>query len=129
MSEPIRRRLVELMASGEHTAGMLEEVICTEFGVGRSAVQHHLRFLSRAEWTIIREEWPNHWHRLDPSVIPRMERAVFAYRRLWDRRVGWIDGEGDHYSRRPEKLADGKPVSRKGKRGRQYDPDTSWHVY
>lgn len=129
MAEPIRRRIVELLASGEETAGLIEEVICAEYGVGRSAVQHHLRYLVRVEWTIVRQDWRNHWHRLDPSVIPTLEKAVWRYRKLWDRRVGWIDGEGDHYSRTPQTIGAGKPVSRKGRRGRGHDPDTTWAVY
>jgi len=119
LAEPIRRRLVEILASGEHTAGDLEAVIMHEFGVGRSAVQHHLRMLVRDGWTIVREDWPNRWHRLRDDTIPRMEREVRRLRILWDRRIGTNGGVDP-----PDPFA--RLRTRKGRRGRRADPDDPW---
>ncbi len=55
LAEPIRRRIVEILASGEHFSGDIEAVIIHEFGVGRSAVQHHLAVFRR------------NWRGLDPD--------------------------------------------------------------
>ena len=76
MSEPIRRRIVDMLSSGEHQTYELEGVIILEFGVGRSAVQHHLRLLREHEWVIVRSEWSEHFYRLAPSTIPRLESEV-----------------------------------------------------
>ena len=119
LAEPIRRRIVEILASGEHTAGNLEEVITSEFGVGRSAAQHHLRVLRDCGWTLVRGDWPERWHRLDRRVIPRLELEVHALRRLWDQRIGWIDGGNPMAPDPPQH----PPLSKKGRRGRRYDPD------
>ena len=45
MAEPIRRRIVEILASGEHTSGEVCESIAAEFGVTRTAASKHLRIL------------------------------------------------------------------------------------
>lgn len=118
LAEPVRRRIVEILASGEHTAGDLEDVLTREFGIGRSAVQYHLRLLARDGWTIVREDWPNRWHRLREDVIPRFENEVRHFRALWDRRIGTIGGDPlEPFARAP---------SRKGRRGRGMDPDDPW---
>ena len=117
LAEPIRRRIFEILCSGEHTAGDLEAIIGHEFGVGRSAVQHHLRVLLAEGFTIVREDWPNRWHRLQESAVPGLERAVRHYRYRWDRRIGWVGG------------VDPLPpfrISKKGRRGRGTDPDDPW---
>jgi len=41
MAQPIRRRIVEILASGEHFAGNIDAIIINEFGVRRSAVQRN----------------------------------------------------------------------------------------
>jgi DNA-binding transcriptional ArsR family regulator len=124
LAQPMRRRIVEVLASGEHTAGTLEEIGMTEFGVGRSAVQHHLAYLRRIDWIIGREEETTHWYRLDPSVVRKIEREVKRLRRLWDRRIGWMEDTD------PLPGPDGKPrlVSKKGRRGRGVDPDDPWFL-
>ncbi|HET8780123.1 MAG TPA: metalloregulator ArsR/SmtB family transcription factor [Agromyces sp.] len=44
-AEPVRRRIIEVLAVGEHPVGILNDVIAVEFSVSRSAVSHHLRIL------------------------------------------------------------------------------------
>ncbi len=48
MAEPVRRRIVDILASGEHTSGQLAEVIGVEFRISRTAVSKHLRVLRDA---------------------------------------------------------------------------------
>ncbi|MGV8896730.1 MAG: ArsR/SmtB family transcription factor [Rhodoglobus sp.] len=121
LAEPIRRRLVQILASGEHTAGELEGVITHEFGVGRTAVQHHLRLLLACGWTDTRDDWPNHWYHLKHGVVEHIEREVHDLRVLWDQRVGW-NGEG--------RAKFDPTASRKGRRGLGWDPDNIWlHVF
>lgn len=90
MSEPIRRRLVEVLASGEHTAGELCDVIQNEFGVTRSAVSRHLTILKENEWVIVRAEWCNRLYRLDDAAIVQLRREVRRLEKIWARRIGVI---------------------------------------
>lgn len=117
LAEPIRRRVVQILASGEHTTGEVEGVITHEFGVGRSAVQHHLRLLRDCGWIDSREDWPNRWHHLRHGVIEHIERATQELRALWDQRVGWNGEETTHFDPEP---------GRKGRRGHGWDPDNIW---
>jgi DNA-binding transcriptional ArsR family regulator len=43
LGDPVRRRILELLAGGERTAGRLTEVIREEFGITQAGVSQHLR--------------------------------------------------------------------------------------
>ena len=73
MSQPIRRRIVEVLASGEHTAGTLEQLIHVEFGVTRSTVGHHIAVLMRNGWLDVRSEGTEHHYKLEDDVIEQLE--------------------------------------------------------
>jgi DNA-binding transcriptional ArsR family regulator len=121
LAEPVRRRLVQILASGEHTPGELEGVVTLEFGIGRSAVQHHLRLLLKWGWTGSREDWPFNYHHLRHGVVEHIENEVSDLRVLWDQRVGWNGEDRTTFS------AD---AGRKGLRGHGRDPDDPWlHVF
>src|SRR5690606_26775453 len=47
LAHPVRRRVVEVLAVGEHSAGTLSEIAATEFGASRTAVAHHLAVLRK----------------------------------------------------------------------------------
>jgi len=48
LAEPVRHRIIEILATGEHTSGQLADVLHHEFGVGWPAVSRHLRVLREA---------------------------------------------------------------------------------
>ena len=48
LGDPVRRRILELLASGEHTSGEVVEVVGGEFGISQPAVSQHLRVLKEA---------------------------------------------------------------------------------
>ncbi len=126
LGEPIRSRIVEILASGEHQVGVIEEVVTGEFGVGRSAVQHHLRVLRDHEWVIVRAEETERHYRLDPRVIPRLEKQVRRLRKLWNRRIGWMDGVEPRLSRGRGESGKATGGSKRGLRGHGRDPDDPW---
>ena len=110
-----------MLASGEHFSGEIEAIVVHEFGVGRSAVQHHLAILRRLDWVIVREEWNQRGYRLDDRVVARLESEVRRIKRRWSRRIGWVGGVEP---RAPSK----RVLSRRGRRGRGIDPDDPWWV-
>lgn len=118
MAEPIRRRIVEVLASGEHYVGDLEQLITLEFGVGRAAVQHHLRVLREHEFVQTRDEWPYRSYRLDDDFVHMLSREAKRLKRRWAARIGW--------SVRTDPLAKPSLPSRRGYRGRGADPDDPW---
>ena len=119
MAQPIRRRIIEILASGEHSAGDIEGVIINEFGVGRSAVQRHLKLLREHGFVHVHDDdWPRHSYRLDDNFIGLLHHNANALLEKWRHRIGW-------------RLATDPDVgfeltSRRGFRGRETDPDDPW---
>lgn len=47
IGDPVRRRLLELLAEGERSAGELVAEIVREFGISQPAVSQHLKILRK----------------------------------------------------------------------------------
>jgi len=56
LAEPARRRILDILASGEHTAGQIADVVGYEFHISRTAVSKHLRHLRDARLVDVRGE-------------------------------------------------------------------------
>lgn len=137
LAEPARRRIIDILASGEHTAGELAEVVGGEFHISRTAVSKHLRVLRDAALADVRGDFQWRWWRISPDGIDLLESAVSDLRRKWDARAGW---DADEQCERDPLAAFARPVPRKGpgraprsgKRGRQStapiasEPDQGW---
>jgi len=137
MAEPARRRIIDILASGEHTAGELAAVIGEEFRISRTAVSKHLRILRDAGFVDVRADFQWRWYRLVPRGIDVLELAVADLRRKWELRAGW---DADLGRECDPLVGFARPVPRKGpgrgprrgRRGRQTtapmasEPDQGW---
>jgi DNA-binding transcriptional ArsR family regulator len=47
LGDPVRRRILELLATGELSSGAVVETIVAEFGITQAAVSQHLKVLRR----------------------------------------------------------------------------------
>lgn len=56
LGDPVRRRVLELLAEGELSSGSVREVIQDEFGISQPAVSQHLRVLPESGFTTVRAE-------------------------------------------------------------------------
>lgn len=95
MAQPIRRRIVEVLAVGDHTAGELCDVVTVEHGVSRTAVSHHLAALR--ERGVVRSDVDAADPRarryfLDSEFLMRLDDAVCELFELWDHRYGTAQG-------------------------------------
>lgn len=134
MAEPVRRRIVDILASGEHTSGQVAEVIGHEFRISRTAVSKHLRILRDAGFVDVRADLAWRWYRLTPQAIRILEVAVAELREKWQGRVGWdADAGGEHdplaqvlprVGPAVRRRGPGRPL-RRGKRGTQTDIETA----
>ncbi|KAA9105619.1 ArsR/SmtB family transcription factor [Microbacterium rhizomatis] len=97
MAEPVRRRIVDILASGEHTSGQIAEVVGLEFQISRSAASKHLRILYRSGFVDVREELNWRWYRLIPAGIDMLESAVFDLRGKLAGAVGWNEDRRQNF--------------------------------
>jgi DNA-binding transcriptional ArsR family regulator len=71
-AEPTRRRLLQLLASGERTVTEL----ASQFSVTRSAISQHLAILAEVSLVAARKQGRERYYRLDERGVLRL-RALF----------------------------------------------------
>ena len=106
LGDPVRRRLVELLADGERSAGQLAVAVGAEFGISQPAASRHLRVLREAG---VVESVPHGAVRLysvRPEAIDEVEDWARRTRRFWD---GHLDALGTEIARgaRERRRSDG----------------------
>ena len=87
LGDPVRRRILELLADGERAAGELGSVIQAEFGISQPAVSQHLRVLREHGFASVRAEGVRRLYAVDTAPLEEIDRWLGAYRDGWERRL------------------------------------------
>ena len=120
-AEPVRRRIIEVLAVGDHAVGTLNEVIMAEFAISRSAVSHHLRILRDEKVALVQpdEALPqSRLYRLDETFLERLDGAVGELYHLWDHRYGTVFHRAPIHPATASRAPRGHRAGSKGRRGR-----------
>lgn len=89
LADPTRRRIVELLADGERSAGD----IAAEFETSRPGVSRHLRVLREHGLVRSREQGQRRLYSLDPEPLAELDAWLARYRRFWTNRLDALDTE------------------------------------
>jgi DNA-binding transcriptional ArsR family regulator len=87
LADPTRRKIVELLARRERSAGEL----AGHFRVSRPAVSKHLRVLRQAGVVHVRGDAQKRIYRLEPNALGRAEGWLARHRRFWEERLDALD--------------------------------------
>ncbi|WP_350347884.1 metalloregulator ArsR/SmtB family transcription factor [Agromyces sp. G08B096] len=93
LGDPVRRRIVELLADGERSAGEVGEVVQREFGISQPGVSQHLRVLREAGFATVRAEGTRRLYALDPEPIAEAARWFTPFERFWEPRLDALGTE------------------------------------
>jgi DNA-binding transcriptional ArsR family regulator len=93
LGDPVRRRLVELLATQDQAAGAVSRIVEAEFGISQPAVARHLRVLREAGFVSARADGARRIYRLEEAVIDQLQSQVDRYRALWNQRLDALDTE------------------------------------
>jgi len=83
LGDPVRRRILDLLARGEATAGELAAVVRDEFGISQPAVSHHLRVLRENGFAAVRVDGARRLYRLRPDGFGDVDEWLDRFRRIW----------------------------------------------
>ena len=83
LGDPVRRRILELLADGEQAAGEVTAVIREEFGISQPAVSMHLRVLRESGLASVRVDGARRLYRLSPAPLREVDAWLERYRRFW----------------------------------------------
>lgn len=93
LGDPVRRRILELLAGDEMSAGEVVRVIDGEFGISQPAVSQHLKVLRESGFAGVRVEGARRMYTLDPSPLRSVDEWLDPFRRFWEPRLAALATE------------------------------------
>jgi DNA-binding transcriptional ArsR family regulator len=89
IADPTRRRIVELLAVRDRTAGELVE----EFNLSAPAISQHLNILRESGLILTRAEGQSRIQSLNPDGFDDLEAWLEKTRSVWSRRLDALERE------------------------------------
>lgn len=89
IADPTRRRIVELLAQGDRTAGELVD----EFDLSAPAISQHLNVLREAGLVTTRAEGQRRIQALNPAGFDELEAWLERTRSFWSQRLDALERE------------------------------------
>jgi DNA-binding transcriptional ArsR family regulator len=93
LGDPVRRRILELLADGEMPSGAVVERIHDEFGISQPGVSQHLRVLRENGLATVRAEGTRRLYAVDAEGLREVDVWVGRFRRLWEQRLDALSTE------------------------------------
>ena len=87
LGDPVRRRILELLADGEQTSGAITAVIRAEFGISQPAVSQHLRVLREHGFALVRAEGTRRLYTVDPVPLREVDVWLERFRGFWSQHL------------------------------------------
>ena len=93
LGDPVRRRILELLASGELTSGAVTEVVREEFGISQPAVSQHLKVLRENGFATVRPEGTRRLYAVDPAGLREVDAWVQQFSAFWEQSLDALGTE------------------------------------
>jgi DNA-binding transcriptional ArsR family regulator len=87
LGDPVRRRILELLADGETSAGDVASVVREDFGISQPAVSQHLKVLRDHGFATVRAEGTRRLYAVDPTGLQEVDAWVEQFRVFWDSKL------------------------------------------
>ncbi|PZF79482.1 ArsR/SmtB family transcription factor [Jiangella anatolica] len=83
LGDPVRRRILELLADGELTSGAVTSVIQEEFGISQPAVSQHLKVLRESGFANVRADGARRLYTVSTEPLRDVDAWLDRFRRFW----------------------------------------------
>ncbi len=96
LGDPVRRRILELLADGERSAGDVVASIGEEFGIGQPAVSMQLKVLREAGFARVRADGARRLYSLDGTEsgpLAEVDAWLGRFRGFWGQRLDALGTE------------------------------------
>ena len=98
LADPNRRRILELLAEHERSAGDLVQALSDEVGLSQPAVSQHLLVLRERGFAAVRVDGKRRMYSIDPGGLRDVDAWLNQFRHFWEER---LDALGDEIARGP----------------------------
>jgi DNA-binding transcriptional ArsR family regulator len=93
LGDPVRRRILELLADGELTAGAVTAAVQVEFGISQPAVSQHLKVLRDSGFATVRPEGTRRLYAVDAAPFRELDDWLDHFRAFWQQRLDSLETE------------------------------------
>jgi DNA-binding transcriptional ArsR family regulator len=83
LGDPVRRRILELLAAGEQSSGAITELIRSEFGISQPAVSQHLKVLRENGFATVRPDGARRLYTVADTALREADAWLAQFRRFW----------------------------------------------
>lgn len=83
LGDPVRRRILELIADGERSAGEVTATVREEFGISQPAVSQHLKVLRENGFATVRAVGTRRLYAVRPDALQEVDVWLDRFRRFW----------------------------------------------
>lgn len=83
LGDPVRRRILELLADGELASGAVCAVIQEEFGISQPAVSQHLRVLREHGFATVRPDGARRLYAVSAEPLRDVDAWLDRFRQFW----------------------------------------------
>jgi DNA-binding transcriptional ArsR family regulator len=87
LGDPVRRRILELLAGAAHASGDIVAVIQREFGITQPAVSQHLKVLRESGFASVRAEGARRIYSIDAAPLREVDAWLERFRVFWEHRL------------------------------------------
>ena len=87
LGDPVRRRILELLAGGERSSGEIVDAVRHRFGISQPAVSQHLRTLRESGFATVRVEGARRIYAVDATPMKEVDAWVNRFRGFWEHRL------------------------------------------
>ena len=87
LADPVRRRILEVLAEGEHASGEVVEVIAREFGISQAGVSQHLKVLRDSGFASVRVEGTRRVYAVDAEPMREVDAWLDQFRGFWTHKL------------------------------------------
>jgi len=110
LGDPVRRRILELLAEGELTSGAIGAVVQHEFGITQPAVSQHLKVLRDSGLASVRPEGTRRLYAVNSEPLRELDAWLDRFRCFWTPHLEALATELAR-GRRERRLASPRPKS------------------
>ncbi|GAA4373111.1 metalloregulator ArsR/SmtB family transcription factor [Actinomadura sp. NPDC048032] len=93
LGDPVRRRILELLADGEQTSGAIAAVIQAEFGISQPGVSQHLRVLRESGLATVRARGAHRLYAVDSATLREIDTWLERFRGFWTQHLDALEAE------------------------------------
>jgi len=104
LGDPVRRRLLELLAEGERSSGDMTAIVQAEFAITQSAVSQHLKVLRESGFATVRVDGARRIYAVEAEPMREVDVWLDRFRGFWAPKLDALATEVARGKRRRRRL-------------------------